>query len=124
VNPLRRFIRHAELYGCQFVYEAAVDAGVVELDALARRLATLDRNWRIPELPTNGESAAANPHPKAAQRYGYGDSQPTGPPPRPRRQIGTVCQGCGEIFTAARSDASWCSASCRQKAYRQRKKAT
>jgi hypothetical protein len=38
-----------------------------------------------------------------------------------RRRLGTVCQGCGEIFTAARSDASWCSSSCRRKGYLRRK---
>lgn len=30
------------------------------------------------------------------------------------------CQGCGQRFTGARSDARYCSGACRQKAYRQR----
>ncbi len=33
-----------------------------------------------------------------------------------------VCEGCGEAFTATRRDAKTCSAACKQKAYRLRKK--
>ena len=33
-----------------------------------------------------------------------------------------VCEVCGEEFTATRRDAKTCSARCKQKAYRQRKK--
>jgi hypothetical protein len=32
------------------------------------------------------------------------------------------CEGCGETFTAARSDARYCSPACRQRSYRERKK--
>lgn len=30
------------------------------------------------------------------------------------------CEGCGDSFVAARSDARYCSSACRQRAYRQR----
>jgi hypothetical protein len=41
-------------------------------------------------------------------------------PPRPRAQHPRVCERCGEIFTAARSDARYCSAACRAAAQRNR----
>ncbi len=41
---------------------------------------------------------------------------------RAAREREKVCEGCGEAFTATRRDAKTCSAACKQKAYRLRKK--
>jgi hypothetical protein len=47
---LEDFIRHAESYGCDGVYEAAVAGGVesAALAALAGALAEVDPTWRRP----------------------------------------------------------------------------
>jgi hypothetical protein len=39
------------------------------------------------------------------------------------KRAGTECQECGDTFTPDRSDAKYCSAACKQRAYRKRKKA-
>jgi len=38
------------------------------------------------------------------------------------RSVSLSCEQCGDIFLSKRSDAAFCSAACRQKAYRVRKK--
>lgn len=38
------------------------------------------------------------------------------------RSTSLSCEQCGDIFLSKRSDAAFCSAACRQKAYRNRKK--
>jgi hypothetical protein len=40
-----------------------------------------------------------------------------------RERANTECQECSDIFTPDRSDAKYCSAACKQRAYRKRKKA-
>ena len=42
---------------------------------------------------------------------------------RLEKRKNTECQQCGDTFTPDRSDAKYCSAACKQRAYRQRKKA-
>jgi hypothetical protein len=39
---------------------------------------------------------------------------------RRRKSAPTSCAGCGETFTPKRSDARYCSAACKQRAYRRR----
>lgn len=117
MNELRRFIRHAELYGVEGVWEAATNLTADELDTLARRLAHLNPEWRIPGTSSNGGNEAANPHSRAKKCHANGDS---GGSPRPpaKRDKWAVCGECGETFKAARSTARYCGATCRQRAHR------
>jgi hypothetical protein len=47
-DTLRRYIRHAELFGVALVYETAEDdLPVIELGYLVRHLRRVDPNWRL-----------------------------------------------------------------------------
>lgn len=73
---LRKFIRQAELYGVEGVWEAAVTELVEhDLRSLARRLAHLDPEWRIPGTSSPGQTGGANPHSKAAKCHANLDSR-------------------------------------------------
>jgi hypothetical protein len=72
---LRRFIRHAEIYGVEFVFEAAmVDLADDDLKVLARRLARLDPKWRFPKTFRNGRTGTSKPHSRAEKCHANGDS--------------------------------------------------
>jgi hypothetical protein len=107
---LHRLIRHAEVYGVELVYESAAGLPDDELAALARRLATIDPQWRFPETWANGRNGAANPHSKAEKCNANGDLN--------SRAKATVCAVCGVTFPARRSTARYCSTACRVRAHR------
>jgi hypothetical protein len=110
-STLHRLIRHAEVYGVEFVFESAVgDLAADELEALARRLARIDPKWRFPETWANGQSSAANPHSRAAGCNANSDLNSPGKL--------AVCAVCGVKFPARRSTARYCSAACRVRAHR------
>jgi hypothetical protein len=112
---VERFARHAQLYGVEFVFEAATENGFTaeELGRLARRLAHLDPKWRmrsIPENWSNGRNGSAKPHPRAEKCHAKGEAEGFGQ--------GAICGECGALFVAARSTARYCSPACRQRAHR------
>lgn len=49
MSIVRRYRRHAELYGCESVFEAAASDGFdsLELGQLALALRTIDNRWRL-----------------------------------------------------------------------------
>lgn len=119
-----RFARHAQLYGVEFVFEAAAADGFTpaELVRLARRLVRIDPGWHFAtqEIGENWsavESGSANPHSKAEKCHANGKVQGFRPDSISHGK-GTVCGECGEPFVAARSTARYCSAACRQRAHR------
>jgi hypothetical protein len=72
-----RFARHAQLYGVEFVFEAATENGFTaeELRRLARRLAHLDPKWRMRTIPENwsdGRSGSAKAHSRAEKCHAKG----------------------------------------------------
>ena len=92
-RSLRSFIRHAERYGSEFVYEAAAaKLGKRDLNALARRLAAI-------------ESLTGPSGHTAEFRNGQ-----------------AVCSRCSEPVRASAPGRPrrYCSAACRQAAYRAR----
>jgi hypothetical protein len=44
---LEEYIRHAERFGVDCVYETAEETGLIELGYLARHLRRIDRRWRL-----------------------------------------------------------------------------
>jgi hypothetical protein len=121
---LRRFIRHAEVYGTEYVYETASrELPRAELETLARRLATIDPGWSttIITKPAIGGSGLANPHSEAEDCY---EIERSGliPQTRPIRNKLTVCQRCGKILKSPLRGRSrrFCSNACRQAAHRAR----
>jgi len=108
---LRQLIRHAEVYGVEFVYEAGMgELAEADLEALARRLAAIDPPWRFPGTFSNGRSGVSTPDSTAEKRNAKGDSN--------SRASGAVCAECGVTFAAVRSTARYCSTACRVRSHR------
>lgn len=108
---LRKLIRHAEVYGVEFVFEVGMgELADDELAALARRLTRLDPKWRFPETWTNSRNGVADPYSKAQKCNAKGD-------PSSRARM-AVCAECGVTFPAVRSTARYCSTACRVRAHR------
>jgi hypothetical protein len=124
---LREYVRHAERFGTESVYEtAAGDLTRADLFALAEHLRRLDRRWRMP--PEQEVEKVAYPVKWADQMACSSRRFVTNPggegetlDPRFRNALG-ACGGCGKslsLYGEGRRR-KFCSSACRQAAYRKR----
>ena len=121
MSTLRRYVRHAEQYGVDGVFEAAIgDLDADQLAALELRLRELDPKWRPPR-DRRDVLEVANHGSKSQQTGGLSITNRATPGECLTTAVSaTRCAVCEERLRPERSTARYCSRKCQQRAYRGR----